>query len=161
MVGYQHYQRTLLGTRVLGELKYTTYRHRIPSCSLAGFWAMYLLYLKHFQELPIPQIMSKILMYIGCYLSQLAPTFFHYLRGFINLYWACNVPLSAFLFFHFFKLMHNGKNNKRISISHRDQKKNACVAFLPSNYAKWQEDFFLSTSPIFLGAESHGQLEMR
>lgn len=41
--------------------------------------------------------------------------------------------------------MRNSMNNERINISRRDQK-NAYVAILPLNYAKWQEEYFFIDS---------------
>lgn len=58
-IKYPRMQRTLLITHILGDLCNTNCKYWIPSCPLAGFQAMYMLYFKHSREFPIPQIMSE------------------------------------------------------------------------------------------------------
>lgn len=91
-------QRTLLSMRISGNLRYTGCSYGTSTCPPSGFQAIYMLNFQHFRELPI-QIMSEILMYIGCSLSQLAPGFFLYLRGFMNICWVCDVCPEALLLF--------------------------------------------------------------
>lgn len=98
-----------------------------------------------FRKLPIPRIMSEILMYIGASPSQIASGIFSYFWGFINICWACGVPPSAKLFFYFHKLQHNEKNSKRVGLSRCDQK-TTCVAHFPSNNSNWQYEYFFIDS---------------
>lgn len=50
-----HMRKTLLGTCISGDLRYTGCTYQTLSCPPVGFQEIYMLYFKHFQELPIPE----------------------------------------------------------------------------------------------------------
>lgn len=79
-------------------------------------------------------------MMVEALLSQFSPSFYPYLRGFINFFWVVGVPTFAKLFF-FMKLQCLGKQLDKVAIGHHDQQ-HVRASHSLSNYASWKQEYF-------------------
>lgn len=131
----QLWSRTLLmHTQIYGSIHYAMCRCCTAGNPPTGFQVIYVLYFKHFRVLPLPQIMSKILLIAGIVLSQIRTPFYLILCGFINVCINVGVLTIARLLFHFMKIRCVvGKSDR----SCMDAK---CLNVVPLNLAV-KEDF--------------------
>lgn len=91
-------------------------------------------YFTNFSILPIPLLVSEILLYAGICISQMGSAFFFYVRAFLIVFRYLNIPPTARLFFHFFAFHNASKagtliscNSRATSLFHSNQAEPECV----------------------------------
>lgn len=77
------------------------------------------IYFTNFVVLPIPSVISEILLYSGVCFSQLGAAFFFYVWGFCNLLRDLDIVPTARLFFHYFTFHNVPRSNILIACTSR------------------------------------------
>lgn len=125
---------TVVGDASVWVSFYTTSRSRTPTNPPLSMQAIPTMYFMCFQVLLILPVMSDILFCAGIPLSQLTPSFYLYLGGFINICMALNTPPRMEVFLQF--LTFCGAVDQAICMHRglRSTSNLACINFPPSNY---------------------------